>query len=73
VRLGGQRLVEGILHVPVRSSASLPGMESMLLTMDRMTTQGRFSLLTMAWDKVDLPEPELPAMPMMLTSAQGGA
>lgn len=41
--------------------------------MDRMTTQGRFSLLTMAWDKVDLPEPELPAMPMMLTSAQGGA
>ena len=42
------------------------------LTIDRMTTQGRFNLLTIALDKVDLPEPELPAMPMILTSAQGG-
>ena len=41
-------------------------------TIDRMTTHGRFSLLTMAWDNVDLPEPELPATPMMLRSAHGG-
>lgn len=40
--------------------------------MDKITTQGRFSFLTIAWDKVDLPEPELPATPIMLTSAQGG-
>jgi len=37
-----------------------------------ITTHGRFNFLTMACDSVDLPEPELPAMPMMLTSAQGG-
>ena len=53
-------------------SYSLPG-SSYQLTMDRMTTQGRFNLFTIAWDSVDLPEPELPAIPMMLTSAQGGA
>jgi len=41
--------------------------------MDKMTTHGRFNLLTMAWERVDLPLPELPAIPMMLTSAQGGA
>ena len=41
-------------------------------TMDNMATQGRLSELTILWAKVDLPEPELPAMPMMLVSAQGG-
>jgi len=40
--------------------------------MERMTTQGRFNLDTMAGDSVDLPEPELPEMPMILTLAQGG-
>lgn len=40
--------------------------------MERMTTQGRFNCDTMAWDKVDFPEPELPAMPIMETSAHGG-
>jgi hypothetical protein len=43
------------------------------LTMERMTTHGRFSLLTMACERVDFPDPELPAMPIMLTSAHGGA
>lgn len=41
-------------------------------TIDRMTTHGRLSLDTMACDKVDFPEPELPAIPIILTSAQGG-
>ena len=41
-------------------------------TIDKMATQGRFSELTILWAKVDLPEPELPAMPIMLVSAQGG-
>jgi hypothetical protein len=40
--------------------------------MDKMTTQGRFNLDTIAWDSVDLPDPELPAIPMMLTLAHGG-
>ncbi len=40
--------------------------------MDRITTHGRFSFLTMASATLDLPDPELPAMPMMLTSAHGG-
>lgn len=43
-----------------------------MLTIDKMTTHGRFSVLTMACDKVDFPDPELPAMPMMLKSAHGG-
>lgn len=43
------------------------------LTMDRITTHGRFNLLTMACEMVDFPDPELPAMPMMETSAHGGA
>lgn len=41
--------------------------------MDRITTQGRFNFLTIASDTLDLPEPELPAIPIMLTSAHGGA
>lgn len=46
--------------------------EGFPFTMDKMATQGRLSELTILWAKVDLPEPELPAMPMMLVSAQGG-
>lgn len=41
------------------------------VTMDKITTHGRFNWATMAWDNVDLPEPELPAMPMIQTSAHG--
>lgn len=37
--------------------------------MERMTTQGKFNLVTIAWESVDLPEPEEPAMPIILTSA----
>jgi hypothetical protein len=40
--------------------------------MERMTTHGRLSFDTIAWDNVDLPDPELPAIPMMHTSAHGG-
>jgi hypothetical protein len=41
--------------------------------MDMMTTHGRFSFFTIACESVDFPEPELPATPIMLTSAHGGA
>lgn len=40
--------------------------------MERMTTHGRLNFETIAWDKVDFPEPEDPAMPMIQTSSQGG-
>jgi hypothetical protein len=42
------------------------------ITMDKITTQGRFKEDTIAFDKVDFPDPELPAIPMIVTSAQGG-
>lgn len=37
-----------------------------------MTTQGRFNDLTISMATDVFPEPELPAMPMMLKSAHGG-
>lgn len=40
--------------------------------MDKITTHGKFSLRTIAWETVDFPEPELPATAMMLKSAHGG-
>lgn len=41
-------------------------------TITRMTTQGRFNDLTISMATDVFPEPELPAMPMMLRSAHGG-
>ena len=46
--------------------------DGILSTIDKMATQGKFNELTIFWANVDLPEPELPAMPIMLVSAQGG-
>lgn len=42
------------------------------ITTDKITTQGRLKEDTIAFDKVDFPDPELPAIPMIDTSAQGG-
>jgi hypothetical protein len=41
-------------------------------TIDKIITQGKFKADTMAAAKEVLPEPELPAMPMMLVFAHGG-
>jgi len=41
-------------------------------TIDRITTQGRFKEETISTAREVFPEPELPAMPMMLVSAHGG-
>lgn len=41
-------------------------------TIERITTQGRFSLDTIACDRVDLPDPDEPATPIIHTSAHGG-
>ena len=46
--------------------------ESDKRTIDRMTTHGRLIFLMMARASDVLPEPELPAMPMMLVFAHGG-
>jgi hypothetical protein len=41
-------------------------------TMTRINAPGRFKELTISTATEDFPDPELPAMPMMLISAQGG-
>lgn len=43
-----------------------------LFTIDNTITQGKSRLLTMAIDSDVLPEPELPAMAMMLVLVHGG-
>ena len=42
------------------------------LAIESMTTHGRFKEDTISRAKDVLPEPELPATPMMLVSVQGG-
>lgn len=71
VFLGGQCFIERVLHpATVRSFPA----KSLILsrTMTRITTQGRFNDLTISMATEVLPEPELPAMPMMLRSCHGG-
>lgn len=41
-------------------------------TITRMTTHGKFNDFTICMATEVLPEPELPAMPMMLKSCHGG-
>jgi hypothetical protein len=40
--------------------------------MDKITTQGKFNADTISTANEVFPDPELPAIPMMLVSAQGG-
>jgi hypothetical protein len=66
--LRSKAFVEGVLvRVNIRPTTS-----GDRYTIDRITTHGRFRAETIAWDKVDLPDPELPAIPIILTSAHGG-
>lgn len=46
--------------------------ERVLSTISRITTHGRFKDLTISMATDVLPEPELPAIPMILKSAHGG-
>lgn len=66
-----QSLVEGILHSAKVRDANLYGHLN-LVTITRITTHGRFKDFTISMATEVLPEPELPAMPMMLKSAHGG-
>jgi len=78
-RIRSEMLFSSLLHprscrtspVEVLATANNPPSPDQV-TIERMTTQGRFNFDTIAWDSVDLPEPEEPAIPMMETSAQGG-
>lgn len=81
-----QRLVEGVLiavsgvHVTfdwLGAGACIVHCASALspsgrLTIDMIVTQGRFRLLMMAIANDVLPDPELPATPMMLALPHGG-
>lgn len=49
-----------------------PSQQYHVRTIDRITTHGRLSCDTMAVASELLPEPELPAIPMILVLAHGG-
>lgn len=74
VFLGSQGLVERILSRAYMLEAPLKLITSTasIHTMTKITTQGRFSDLTISIATEVLPEPELPAIPMMLKSCHGG-
>lgn len=72
-----QTLVEGVLyHTAVREVGEfIVGLEIMKPSEDtitRITTQGRFRDFTISMATEVLPDPELPAIPMILKSAHGG-
>ncbi len=70
-RLGwGQWLVERILQVV--KLVFISATEHVGNTMERMTTHGRSRPEITSTARDVLPDPELPAMPMMLTSCHGG-
>lgn len=68
---GSQDSIEGIL-VSSTPSMSRRLAKGALTTIDRMTTQGRFKEEMISRAKEVFPEPELPAMPIMLVSVHGG-
>jgi hypothetical protein len=69
---GSEFLVERVLPTLGEHVVHKMAVNPVRLTIDIMTTHGKFNFRTIACERVDLPEPELPAMPIMLTSAHGG-
>lgn len=72
VFLGSQRLVERILQLQVRDETFPLSLKFADHTSDRITTQGKFRDLTISIATEVLPEPEQPAIPIMLRSCHGG-
>ena len=66
----GQAFVEGVL--PAISDVFTFPRADWWHTIDSITTQGRFNDETISRASEVFPDPLLPAMPMMLVSAQGG-
>lgn len=71
VLLRSQRLIEGVLPQELEHMryTIYHGLRD---TITRITTQGKFKDLTISMATEVLPEPELPAIPMMLRSCHGG-
>ena len=63
-----QRFIERVLREKSGKSSRTECMQ----TIDRITTHGRSSEETISTARDVLPEPELPAIPMMLVSVHGG-
>ena len=67
---GRQDLIKGILW-NIRIAHVGTG-ETTITTIERIMTHGKFKEVTMAIAKEVLPEPELPAIPMILVLTHGG-
>jgi len=68
-----ERLVERVLRALLLSRVHVTGLTLAKPTIESMTTHGKFRDATMAMAKDVLPDPELPATPMMLALPQGGS
>lgn len=69
-----KRFVERILHAVFLSwLGHVTQFTRLERTMDKITTQGKLSEATIAIAKDVLPEPELPATPMILALPHGGS
>ena len=69
-----ERFVERILHAVFLSwLGHVTQFTRLERTIDKMTTQGKFNEATIAIARDVLPEPELPATPMMLALPHGGS
>jgi hypothetical protein len=69
---GSQGFIEGILVILIRDHMHDIRVRLVGCTITRMTTQGRFRDLTISMATDVLPDPELPAIPMILRSCHGG-
>jgi hypothetical protein len=68
-----QRLIERILRKSVRNLLITVHFNTMCkFTITMITTQGKFKDFTISIAIDDLPDPELPAIPMILRSTHGG-
>jgi hypothetical protein len=67
---GGQGFIKRVLCSSICGRVTPE--DSIFLTIDMITTQGRFKEATMASARDVFPDPELPATPMMLASPHGG-
>ena len=69
-----ERFVERILHAVFLSwLGHVTQFTRLERTIDKMTTQGKFNEATIAIARDVLPEPELPATPMILALPHGGS
>jgi hypothetical protein len=61
-----------VWNILEQDGLDLDALDSTSCTITRITTHGKFKDLTISIATELLPEPELPAMPIMLKSCHGG-